>query len=200
MLIDAMEFAYAFFQLARHAGLGGFEPTALYQVTRGLLQQVREQGAIAIELPESQVQALSPDVSDLLRHCSAAPQWQAVHVSAEAHSLLDLCLLAIDVIEQLWPAEVAAVRSLGYSMHNIPALIRSGGFNRESFEFCFRIVAHHWAVMPQALRQRLCALAGLSPERAEELIKQEGFAIDMYRSPGAVSWADAQVVDRSRQR
>ncbi|MDQ6719377.1 MAG: hypothetical protein M3003_01115 [Candidatus Dormibacteraeota bacterium] len=73
------------------------------------------------------------------------------------------------------------LRSLGYALHELPALVRSGEFDARLFSFNFRVAAYAWSDLSLGMRRVLCELAETSIERAEMLIAKDGFVIKMYR-------------------
>lgn len=75
----------------------------------------------------------------------------------------------------------AAIASLGYALHPLPALVKSGElFDPEGFRFCFRIAAFGWDDLSLEMREVLCGLVGIEPLDAQRRMAQEGFVIDMF--------------------
>ena len=55
-------------------------------------------------------------------------------------------------------------------------------FCRGGYEFCFRIISAHWSELSDQMRQAFCRVMGFDLQRAEALVGQPGFALEMYGS------------------
>lgn len=66
----------------------------------------------------------------------------------------------------------------------MPRLIQTETpFEPSLFKFCFRIAANHWEDISPEMRQMLIEAAGIDPALVAELIAEEGFAIEMFKTP-----------------
>ena len=80
----------------------------------------------------------------------------------------------------------AAVRSLGYALHPVPAALRDGeALDPERYELCFAVAAFCWDEYARPLHEELARRMGLPLKDAVALARQEGFAVDMFGAPVA---------------
>jgi hypothetical protein len=180
--IDSMKLAFEAFQTGRHPGS---YTTGYLDLAERVLLHVRGSRNLVVEVPGSWLSE-APYCEE---QCAAAScnsgQDSLDHLPEVGHQLLALMELAIGDLRRLWASgQKGPVRSLGYAMHCIPALVRrSDAFSRQLYAFCFQIVAFHWTAYSPELQQALCDLMGYSLDHAERCVHSSGFAINMFRSP-----------------
>jgi hypothetical protein len=176
VLIDGMALAYEAFQGCRHP-YGRNEP--LLELLGRVLPLLVARDAPVVEVPASWLDDLAPDTRDEIARSAGAPRGR-LH---NRHLLPSVGIAARELL-RLWRAgAMPAVRNLGYAFHFFPRLIVSGEpFDPKSFQFCFRITAHHWEALSFEMQRVLAALARIDAEEVARLVSQEGFTIDMHFS------------------
>jgi hypothetical protein len=180
-LVDSMKLAYEAFQGSRHRYSQG---DMLLDTLSRTLSLVRQSDALVVEVPSSWVRALDPYFLKAIRPDAEGGHAQVSWLSEGGRRILSFLELGAIELGRMWSSGSpdAAIRSVGYALHNMPGLVLEAdeGFDPEQFSFCFRIVAFHWCELSAEFQRALCALMGMEQARAEALMSQPDFAIDMF--------------------
>jgi hypothetical protein len=175
ILIDSMALAYVAFQGCRQLS-AGIEP--LLEMLVRTLPQVEERSDLRVEVPTSWARALDPYYQAEIRAEPGADRGSPLL----NRQLLPAIAIGAGELQRLWSVGArAAIASLGYALHRLPALVRSGErFDPEGFGFCFRIAAFRWDDLSCEMREVLCRLAGIDLPEARLRVAREGFVVDMF--------------------
>jgi hypothetical protein len=176
-LINSTEFMYETFLRCR---IRLPDTGAYLQSLSSLLERVRLAGALDVTVDEAWVTeffgALKNRMTgDQIRHptgCTEVGPWNNQFFELIEASARDLTCL--------WSQEAFnAVGNLGYALHNVPEYLRQPGrFSRQMFQFSFRIAVFNWKELSADLRRALCDVMNIDVEKAERLIRLDGFAIN----------------------
>jgi hypothetical protein len=183
-VIESLEVAYATFQCLRY---GNSRSQAMLDLLVQTLEAVERTGNVEVEVPTSSLATM--DLQPRFTVDALATRHQVADLPTQQQRLLELMRASAVESQKLCSSNppVAVMRSLGYALHALPALVRSGGYEAKTFrQFGFRVAAYAWSDLSVGMRRILCELADMSIDQAEKLIPQDGFVIKMYggRSPG----------------
>jgi hypothetical protein len=199
VLINSTDFMYETFQRCR---LRLPDTGAYLQSLRGLLERVRLAGALDLTVdeawPAEVFGALEVPMiaSGILRRTDRAEVGPQNSKFFENDKFFELIEASARDLTQLWSqGAFNAVGNLGYALHNVPEYLRLGNFSRLGFEFCFRIAAYNWKELSADLQRALCRVMNIDVEKAERLIRLDGFAINNTRERPA-PMSELKVVDR----
>lgn len=100
-------------------------------------------------------------------------------ISERNRRLFSLVYIGSRDMQRLWLAESKdAVRTLGYALHIIPALLRTPNqFDAKSYLYCFRIISPHWDKLSLDMQEILCDLMGFDLALVPVLINSPDFWI-----------------------
>jgi hypothetical protein len=179
MLTDSTRLMYCTFQCARHAHPAVSE---LLPLLEKVLDTVMRERSFVVEIPDVWVNTFDAYVPAILATFEERPN--ASWTSSETAPLFSLVRTATAELQRLHAHDaVLAVRSIGYALHMIPGVLRGDDtFSRGGYEFCFRIISAHWGELSDQMRQAFCLVMGFDLQRAEALVGQRGFALEMYGS------------------
>jgi hypothetical protein len=180
--------AYEIFQGCRHDDGSGARRNRLATLLDLLIytwEEVDRTGNLEVEFLTSSLASfdLRPDYGvDALE-----PRHQVNGLPSEQQRLLELIRASTVELKRLCSANppVAVTCSLGYALHELPDLVRDGGYEATFFlQWGFRVAAYAWSDLSIEMRQILCELAETSIDRAEKLITRDGFAVKIYSGDG----------------
>lgn len=164
--------------------------------TRRVLEEVEGQGSLLVEIPQAELGLAAPNLRKGLGGPVAAVEQPALDEFTPARLwLLQFVWTAAVELERLWLAgAMEPMQSLGYAVHNLPAMVASpsDGFNGDHFEFSFRVAAYHWSEYSPDMRAALAQAVDLSPRRADDWVETDGFAINLAPTGprGSLGWDD----------
>ena len=103
------------------------------------------------------------------------------------HPLWKFCRTgALELLCLRREGRTAALRSLGYALHPVPAALRDGEkLDPQRYELCFAVAAFAWDEYSEPLQAELARRLGLSLQEAAALAREEGFAVDMFGADAA---------------
>lgn len=145
--------------------------------------RVRTQERLLVDMPADWVAPADVPMGEALVRTTPDDRQAIAALSPDKRYLLAILEYAtLEMLELCKVGSGEAIRSLGYALHPLCALVRTDEpVDPKLFQFNFRIAARHWAELSVDLRQSLCDLAGYELDEAEQLVTQEGFAIDMWK-------------------
>ena len=169
--------------------------------TRLVLAQVRSQRSLVVAVAEADLGSAAPDKREEVGgHVAVVVRPNLDDFTAERLWLLQFVETAAIQLESLWlDGALEAMASLGYAVHNLPALVASppDEFDRNHFGFNFRIAAYHWSKYSLETQEVLAEAVGLSPRQVEEWIGRDGFVINWFptvlREP--LGWDDVKLYE-----
>ncbi len=179
-LIDSILLLDATMLWCRH---GGVEAAKYLQELMDVFLRVQTQGHLLVDMPADWVASADVPMNEAIVRETPNDRNEVAMLPPDKRYLLAIFEYATaEMLELCKTGRGETIRSLGYALHPLCALVRTDEpVHPRLFQFNFRIAARHWAELSVDLRQSLCDLAGYEFDEAEQLVTQEGFAIDMWR-------------------
>jgi hypothetical protein len=182
--LDCPRLAAAAFQACRHLQ---DDTPRLLDVLVIVLAQAQDEATLRPEVPERLVAGLAAQVRGEI---SVGAQEPAAFLADQV--LIGFCRTAALELQRLWREDRQdAVRSLGYAMHPVPAMLRDGAdLDPDKYELCFAVAAYCWDDYEVSLRAELARQMDMELKEATRLAHEVDFAVDMF---GAAQPVDPKV-------
>lgn len=178
MLIDSTRLMETAFHYSRYA----FENTQfILDRLITILDIVKNTDDFIVETSDANLDSIAQEEDNFLSPYFLPPR---VSELSEPHQkLFNLIDMGTHELKRLWISDrIMAVRSVGYTLHNLPFLIRNNiGFILEDYKFSFRVAAAYWNDFSIEMQKILCRPMELDLIKAENLISREGFAVQIYK-------------------
>ena len=179
MLIDSTRLMETAFHYSRYACEN--TPFMLDRLTT-ILEIVQNTDYFIVEISDFDLDSSTQEEDIFLSPYLLPPR---VSELSETHqNLFSLIEIGTHELKDLWISDqIMAVRSLGYTLHNLPFLLRNNiEFILEDYKFSFRVAAAYWDNFSIEMQKVLCRTMDIDLSQAENLISREGFAIQIYKS------------------
>jgi hypothetical protein len=178
-VIDTLQLAFEALLICRfgskQAGL------ALNLVVDGFAM-IDQTGCLEVEVPTSSLVSAPLLLLPRTKVDPLAARHQVRDLPSQQQRLLALLRASIEELQRLCLSNSPTIVlvSIGYALHELPRLVRRGGFRPLFFrQLGFRAAAYVWSDLSVEMHLILCELAETSIDRVEKLIKIDGFTVDM---------------------
>lgn len=183
LLVDSMKLAYWVFIAFR----SGRKPDLPLEILIDVLEAVERQGVLVVPMPDDTRSILEPvhltaiTAAEIAAPPNAHPQ-RLEDMQAEYRNLIPYIKVAAHEMKRLREAGLErALKSLGYAMHVVPEVIsRQEKFDADLYKSNFRLAATNWSDFSAEMRAAMAKVVGIDLAGLDEVVQQEGFALDWY--------------------
>lgn len=144
--------------------------------------QVNEAGTLLVNMPATWLVSAKSFYGEIGVHAAPTHRVLVADLPPDKQRVFWFIELAARELQRLSAVGAAgAIRSLGYAVHPLCALVQSDeAFDAQMFQFNLRIAAFHWSDLSAEMQDALCNLASIERAEAVRLLGQKNFTIDMY--------------------